>query len=84
MKTKEKIPFRTTIYFYRWRYAAEFKLAYLIPAFSFGKNVQGATFNRSYSIKWINWELTIWHTLFDYQNNADNIHELNVKKYILS
>ena len=76
---------KTTTHFYRWRHAAPFKLSYLIPEVSFTKNVQGPSFNRSYSIKWINWEFTIWHTIYDFWNGIEDrmiLHELNVQKYI--
>lgn len=91
MEGENKMKTKTTKHFYRWRYAAPFRLSYLIPHFSFTKNVQGPTFNRSYSVNWINWAFTIWHTVYDYQEDncyfnviaqRYNIHELNVEKYL--
>jgi len=75
---------KTTKHFYRWRGAAKLKFKNFFPSFSTGKNVQGASFNRFYSINWFSWSYTIWKTIYDYQTGETgmDLHELNVQKYL--
>ena len=70
------------IYFYKTDFT-KFKVANLLPIFSYSKNVQGWSFTRDYTITWLRFALRL--SLIkrsDLTIDRNLAHEQNVLKYM--
>lgn len=72
---------KTKMYFYKWWFAG-FRVIDFIPLLSLSKNVQGWSFTRVYSLRWLTYCFSIQLTKnSDLDANRDIAHERNVKRY---
>ena len=61
----------------------KFKVANLLPKFSYSKNVQGWSFNRNYTAIWLRFAVTLSITKRSDLNVDRNMaHAMNVEKYM--